>query len=112
MAPAMVDIDRAIFPPIGDPGADHLFNGAVYQRGALTLHALRLEVGDEAFFEILRTYTARFAYSNATTADFIAIAEEISGQELDELFDAWLYQILIPDIPELDLYRVDFASEE
>ncbi|MEQ8672217.1 MAG: M1 family metallopeptidase [Aggregatilineales bacterium] len=93
---------------VGDPGADNLFAGQVYQRGGLTLHALRLEIGDEAFFETLRTYTARFDNGNVTTDDFIAVAEEISGQDLDALFDAWLYQGELPDMPQLNLYATDF----
>lgn len=93
---------------VGNPGGTNLFSGQVYQRGGLTLHALRLEIGDEAFFETLRTYTARFDNRNATTDDFISLAEEISGMQLDELFDGWLYQFQIPDMPQLDLYAVDF----
>ncbi len=96
--------------PIGDPGADNLFGYDIYYRGALTLHALRLKVGDEAFFDILRTYSQRFAHSNATTADFITIAEEVSGQQLDEFFDAWLYQVDLPDIPEAGLSVGDFRE--
>jgi aminopeptidase N len=88
---------------IGDPSPDALFDRRVYDRGGLTLHALRLQVGDEAFFAILRTYADRFRDGNATTDDFIALCEEIAGQELDDLFDAWLYQPDLPDIPELGL---------
>ena len=43
---------------IGDPGPDELFNSAVYDRGAMTLHELRLAVGDDDFFRILRRWTA------------------------------------------------------
>ena len=89
--------------PPGSPPPDNLFNVSVYQRGALTLHALRLRVGDAAFFSILRAYTDRYRYSNATTADFIAVAEEVSGQELDAFFNAWLYDEAIPPIPEMGL---------
>ncbi len=85
-------------PPPGDPPADNLFNAAVYRRGGLTLHALRLEIGDDAFFSTLRTYVERFGGSSARTADFIAVAEEVSGQQLDDLFDAWLHGT---DVPEL-----------
>ena len=84
------------FVPPGDPSAEQLLNRAVYLRGGLTLHALRLEVGDEIFFDILRIYYQRFQYGNASTADFMAVAEEISGQDLDDLFDAWLYQEELP----------------
>ncbi|WP_436533773.1 M1 family metallopeptidase [Actinoplanes sp. HUAS TT8] len=74
-----------------DPGVDELFGDAVYDRGAMTLHQLRLAVGDDDFFTILRTWTAEHKYGNATTADFTALAEKISGQDLDALFQAWLY---------------------
>lgn len=96
--------------PIGDPGPDNLFGQDIYYRGALTLHALRLEVGDETFFDILRTYAARFAHGNATTGDFMAVAEEVSGQQLDEFFDGWLFQVELPDIPQMGLSAADFSE--
>ena len=76
---------------IGDPGIPFLFNGAVYVRGAMTLQALRNEVGDQDFFRILRTWAARKAGGNGTTGQFIALAERISGEQLDNLFDVWLF---------------------
>ena len=87
----------------GDPPANDLFNGGVYVWGGLTLHALRLEIGDEAFFETLKTYFALYKNGNATTDDFIAVAEKVSGEELDEFFDLWLYSEKIPPIPEMEL---------
>ena len=94
---------QASFPPPGQPEPSDLFNGSVYLRGGLTLHALRLEIGDEAFFDTLRAYADRYAYGNARTAEFIAVAEEQSGRELGGFFDAWLYDAEIPPIPELGL---------
>jgi aminopeptidase N len=90
---------RRNFVPPGDPPANDLFNVGVYYRGALTLHALRLTVGDDAFFQILKTYYERFQGGNATTEDFIAVAEEVSGQDLTDLFDAWLYNDELPALP-------------
>ena len=88
-------------PVTGDPTRDRMFDGnGVYIRGALVLHALRLTVGDEAFFETLRTYHEEFKYRNAATADFIAVAERVSGQELDNFFQAWLFDRIIPEMPE------------
>jgi aminopeptidase N len=86
-------------PPPGDPPLENLFGPSVYVRGAMTLHALRLTVGDETFFGILRSYYARFAGGNASTADFIAVAEEVSGEELTAFFDGWLYAAAVPDLP-------------
>ena len=65
--------------------------------GALLFHALQKEIGDEAFFSLLRTYTARYKDSNAGAEEFIALAEEVSGQELGEFFEAWLYSAELPD---------------
>jgi hypothetical protein len=76
---------------IGDPGPDDLFDFPVYGRGAMTLHALRLEVGDDDFFRILRRWASSQAGGNVTTNEFIALAERISGQPLDELFRVWLF---------------------
>ena len=82
---------------IGDPGPVEMFNFAVYGRGAMTLHLLRRAVGDEAFFRILRRWGSR--ERRGTTADFIALAERISDQELDELFDTWLFTAGKPALP-------------
>jgi aminopeptidase N len=76
---------------IGDPGIPNLFDGAVYIRGAMTLQTLRNQVGDRDFFRILRAWATRKADGNGTTAQFVALAERISGQQLDGLFDAWLF---------------------
>lgn len=83
----------------GDPGPSDLFSGSVYVRGAFTLHALRVEVGDEAFFEILRAWPERYAGETASTEDFIALAEEISGADLESVFDPWLFGETMPPLP-------------
>ena len=75
---------------IGDPGPDLLFDFAVYIRGGMTLHQLRLAVGDDAFFEIMQPWAAH-AGGNVTTSEFIALAETISGQDLGALFETWLF---------------------
>jgi aminopeptidase N len=95
--------NRDSMSPPGEPTADGLFNLGVYYWGALCLHALRLEVGDEAFFQILKTYHERYKGGNARTADFIAVAEEVSGKELSAFFDNWLYSEDVAPIPALGL---------
>jgi aminopeptidase N len=82
----------------GDPGPANQFHDAVYYRGGLTLQALRTAVGDDAFFEILRTWAAKKKDSTATTEKFVALAERISGQQLDELFTTWLYTKGKPEV--------------
>jgi aminopeptidase N len=69
-----------------------LFHTPVYDRGAMTLQALREKVGDPTFFAILRAWYANNKYGNVTTSDFIALAEQTSGQDLDDFFQVWLYE--------------------
>ena len=84
---------------IGQPPVDELYDWETYIGGAQVFHALRLQVGDETFFKILRTYLERYRYGNAGTDEFIAVAEEISGQELSPFFDSWLMQTKLPEMP-------------
>jgi aminopeptidase N len=72
--------------------ASELFHTPVYDRGAMTLQALRQKVGEATFLDIVRSWYAENRYSNVTTADFIALAERKSGQQLDQFFDAWLFE--------------------
>jgi aminopeptidase N len=91
---------------IGDPGVDLLFDGAVYVRGAMTLQALRNEVGDDAFWAIIRGWASSKTRGNGTTPEFIALAERVSGQQLDDLFTAWLFTPTKPALsPALSMGR-------
>jgi aminopeptidase N len=72
--------------------ASELFHTPVYDRGAMTLQALRQKVGQPTFLEIVRSWYAENRHSNVTTADFIALAERKSGQQLDQFFQAWLFE--------------------
>ena len=74
------------------PSAAELFSDSVYDRGAMTLQALRVEVGDATFFRILRDWFAQHRYGNATTAEFIALAERDSHRNLGRFFYLWLYK--------------------
>ena len=75
---------------ISDPGASRIFDGAIYRRGAMTLQALRNRVGEQDFWRILRTWAAGRRHGNGSGADFRALAESVSGEDLDGFFSAWL----------------------
>jgi aminopeptidase N len=76
---------------VADPGKGNEFNGAVYDRGAMALHQIRLVMGDDAFFKTLRTWTATKKYGNGTIEQFQALAEKLSGKDLDSVFQTWLF---------------------
>jgi aminopeptidase N len=73
---------------------NEIFNGArSYSKGGVVLHMLRGIVGDSTFYDIMRTYTYHptVAYGVATTEDFQAIAESVSGLDLNYFFQQWIY---------------------
>ena len=76
---------------VADPQRDTMFGTAVYNRGGMTLQALRVKIGDEPFFRLLRTWVADHRYGLADTDDFTTLAEKISGQDLTEFFNVWLF---------------------
>jgi aminopeptidase N len=78
--------------PPGDPGADNMFTDPVYLRGAMTMQVLRAAIGDAAFFTVLRRWCDTYRGTTATTADFIALAQQVSGKDLDGLFQTWLFK--------------------
>jgi len=88
MAPARTPAYWAL--DISDPGPLGLFATQVYNRGGAALHALRVKVGDEAFFEASQQWVSRYNDGAATTEDFEAVFEEVSGQDLGTFFDIWL----------------------
>ncbi|WP_282203207.1 M1 family metallopeptidase [Kitasatospora fiedleri] len=84
---------------IGDPGKRHMFDDRVYERGGLTVHALRCALGDPAFFRLLRDWATAYRHAVATTADFAAHAARYTDRPLGPLLDAWLHRGALPDLP-------------
>ncbi len=85
----------------GDPGPENQFHDAVYDRGAMTLQALRNKIGDKKFFAVLKGWPAEKGHGNARVKDFVSYAEKVSGKPLAGLFDTWLYEPVRPAKPSL-----------
>ncbi len=83
--------------PTGEPSAENLFGYERYDGGAVVVHALRGELGDDAFFTLLQRWVAENDGTSRTTDDFIALAEEVTGRSLDAFFESWLYAPSVPD---------------
>lgn len=64
---------------------------AIYTKGAWVLHMLRRVLGEERFFAALKDYGRRFAFSNASTADFQQVCEAHYGASLRWFFEQWVY---------------------
>jgi aminopeptidase N len=72
----------------------NIFNSnRTYAKGATVLHMLRGIVGDSTFFRTMRAYAASptVAYKSAVTEDFQAVAQQVSGRNLDYFFKQWIY---------------------
>ncbi|HEY0644819.1 MAG TPA: M1 family metallopeptidase [Nocardioides sp.] len=75
---------------VADPGADKVFDNAIYSRGAMTLQALRNRVGDAVFWKVIRTWIREQQGGNGATEEFEEVAARVSGQDLTGFFTAWL----------------------
>jgi aminopeptidase N len=96
------DLFRAFLGPVANPPSGdipHLFNGNVYNGGALVLYALRQQVGDAMFQQIERAWVTTYRGKSASTADFIALSSRVSGQDLDTFLNDWFYGTITPPMP-------------
>jgi len=89
---------------LADPGAGLMFDDRVYKRGALTLHALRLVLGDETFFAMIRDWVAAHRFGAVSTALF----EEHAGRygSVSDLLAGWLHERPLPALPPVGSVRV------
>jgi aminopeptidase N len=105
--------NRKPVAPRETTSAQEIYDGHdIYFKGAWVLHTLRYLIGEDALMLALR----RMAYPTpeawratdgsqvrfADTDEFVAIAEEVSGRELDWFFDVYVHEA---DLPTLELTR-------
>ncbi len=61
-------------------------------RGAEVLHMLRSQIGDEAWWKLIRNYTQQYGGKLVETTDFKKVVESVAGKSMDWFFDQWLYK--------------------
>jgi aminopeptidase N len=80
-------------PPPARPGSPlHLFGVSTYVRGAMAIQALRQAIGTPQLLRVLRTWVLEHRHGSGNIREFISLSEEVSGRNLDGLFQRWLYQ--------------------
>ena len=84
--------------PASAQAPEALLTPTVYQKGGSVLHLLRLALGDDAFFRALRRLAAAYAERPLSSVALQTVLEEEGGQELDGLFDVWVYGDHIPTL--------------
>ncbi|MGW7528970.1 M1 family metallopeptidase [Streptomyces sp. NPDC054783] len=85
--------------PVAAPNAVNLFDSQRYTGGVLVLYALRQVVGEDVFHAVERGFLDRYRNSSASTEDYIAVASEVSGQDLSGFLRDWLYGTRTPRMP-------------
>ena len=81
---------------VGNPGARRIFDWSIYERGAMTLQALRHRIGRADFNRLLRTWVRQRGEGNGRVGQFEQLAEQVSGEQLDGFFRAWLHTVRKP----------------
>ena len=72
------------------------YHKLLYSKGALVVHALRMELGDSLFFKTLKNFIAKFYDKNPTWKELRSTAENLSGYDLGFFFDQWLLRSGLP----------------
>ncbi len=85
-----------------------VLNPNPYQKGAWFLHMLRRKVGDDIFWQGVKTYYNTYKYNNALSEDFQRIMEGISGINLSKFFRQWLYE---PGHPVLKISQTQLKKK-
>jgi hypothetical protein len=95
-------------PPAGITNAATLYGYQTYTRSAQMWEALKLSIGDDAFFELVEEWQTRYTGESHGTAALVDLAEEISGRDLGAFFQDWAFDADKPAWPQ----RYDLALED
>ena len=85
--------DRFLREQSGPPGAydpGTFGEGNIYYSPALMWHTLREDIGDDAFWAMVRAWPSVHDNANATREQYVDWVEETTGEELSAFFAAWL----------------------
>jgi aminopeptidase N len=87
---------------------DNLFNSGVYNRGATAVHALRLRIGNDRFWTLVRGFLDAHRFGNASNLDWLEFVQAKTDATTRAFFEHWLIDDVPPDVPELGLKAADF----
>ncbi|WP_430786818.1 M1 family metallopeptidase [Virgibacillus flavescens] len=63
-----------------------MYQDVMYDYGAKTLYDLQQKLGDDLFYKGMQTYFEKMKFKVATTADFVRIMQQSSGEDLSAFF--------------------------
>ncbi len=72
--------------------AEAMFDILTYEKGAAVVRMLEQFLGEAIFREGIRHYLAKHSYANTETSDLWDALEHVSGQNVREIMETWIYQ--------------------
>lgn len=73
------------------------YRSVIFYKGAYVYHMLRATIGDDKFFNLLKTYFSTYKGQNAGIDDFQAVTDKVSGQKLRGFFGMWIDSTGVPE---------------
>ena len=73
------------------------YRSVVFYKGAYVYHMLRTTIGDDKFFNLLKTYYSTYKGQNTGLEDFELLADKVSGQKLRGFFGMWIDSTGVPE---------------
>jgi aminopeptidase N len=73
------------------------YRSVVFYKGAYVYHMLRSTIGDDKFFNLLKTYYGNFRGQNTGIDDFEALAEKAAATNLRGFFGLWVDSTGVPE---------------
>jgi aminopeptidase N len=94
----MLDVHNNVMSQAGgsvytsDTTSNRIFDSRLsYDKGAAVIHTLRFVLGDTLFFKTLKLFQTQYANSTASVEDFKNVAQTVSGMNLTDFFNQWIY---------------------
>lgn len=89
---------------------EYVYGAHVYQKGAMVGHNLRAYLGDSTFFNGLTTLLQNNRYGNLNSSEFRDQLSQITGQNLTDFFDGWVFEPGFPQFSVDSFYSPAFSQ--
>jgi len=73
------------------------YRSVVLYKGAYVYHMLRTTMGDEKFFNLIKSYYSTFKGQNASIDDFEALTNKVAGSNLRGFYGLWIDSTGVPE---------------
>lgn len=93
-------LDAAVNQPVTAFSSN--YETMVYGKAALFHHALWEALGQEQYLTLLQRYAQQYRFREATPADFLDLAVELGGPEVEQIYTRWIEQVEAPDAASTD----------